>query len=46
MGDGDPRLAWIIAAKSTVALHQDLIARVIPEDQDFDDDYAGIFRFG
>ncbi|KAK7111530.1 calpain-1 catalytic subunit-like [Littorina saxatilis] len=37
---------WFVAAAATVAVnHKSLFYRVVPQDQEFDKDYAGIFRF-
>lgn len=36
---------WFIAGAAVVATHGKLINRVVPKDQDFDTDYAGIFHF-
>ncbi|XP_060081791.1 calpain-B-like [Ylistrum balloti] len=36
---------WFIAGAAVVATHGKLIERVVPNDQDFDVDYAGIFHF-
>ncbi|XP_033745701.1 calpain-B-like [Pecten maximus] len=36
---------WFIAGAAVVATHGKLIERVVPSDQDFDVDYAGIFHF-
>ncbi|XP_021354811.1 calpain-9-like [Mizuhopecten yessoensis] len=36
---------WFIAGAAVVATHGKLIERVVPNDQDFEVDYAGIFHF-
>lgn len=37
---------WMVASTAILAMHKDLLARVVPEPQNFDEDkYAGIFHF-
>ncbi|KAJ8319152.1 hypothetical protein KUTeg_004243 [Tegillarca granosa] len=36
---------WFIAGASLISQHKKLLERVVPHDQDFDQNYAGIFRF-
>ncbi|CAH1793460.1 unnamed protein product [Owenia fusiformis] len=36
---------WFIAAVATVATYPDLIEKIVPPNQSFQDEYAGIFRF-
>lgn len=36
---------WFIAAVANLALHDELFNRVVPADQDFAENYAGIFHF-
>lgn len=36
---------WLIAAMSSLTMHPKLLAQAIPNDQDFNEDYVGAFRF-
>ncbi|CAG9855571.1 unnamed protein product [Phyllotreta striolata] len=36
---------WLLAAAANLTLHKRLFFQIIPDDQEFDDKYAGIFHF-
>ncbi|XP_043281587.1 calpain-A isoform X3 [Venturia canescens] len=36
---------WLLAALANLTLHPNLFTNIVPEDQSFDDEYAGIFHF-
>ncbi|XP_055372966.1 calpain-A-like [Condylostylus longicornis] len=36
---------WLLAAVANLTLHEDLFRKVVPSDQSFKNNYAGVFRF-
>jgi len=36
---------WLLAAVASLCQHRNLLDNVIPQDQSFDEDYAGVFHF-
>lgn len=36
---------WLLAAAANLTLYRRLFLQIVPDDQDFDDKYAGIFHF-
>lgn len=36
---------WFLTAASAIAMREDLLYQVVPKDQSFQEDYAGIFHF-
>jgi calpain, invertebrate len=36
---------WLLAAVANLTLHNSLFVQVVPQDQSFVDQYAGIFHF-
>ncbi|KAM4694197.1 calpain-8-like [Discoglossus pictus] len=42
---GDLDNCWLLAAFASLALYKDILAQVVPQNQSFQDKYAGIFHF-
>jgi calpain len=45
MNQGEVKSSWLIAAFLSLAVESALFSRVVPDDQSFGDNYAGIFHF-
>ena len=45
INQGEIGNCWFLAAVANLAENKTLFNRVVPPGQDFDSDYAGIFRF-
>jgi calpain len=45
INQGEIGNCWFLAAVANLAENKKCFDRVVPRDQDFDRDYAGIFRF-
>ncbi|KAF9793854.1 hypothetical protein SFRURICE_007385 [Spodoptera frugiperda] len=42
---GVPEDCWLLAAVANLTLHRKLFFQVVPDDQSFDEEYAGVFHF-
>lgn len=36
---------WLLAAVANLTMHSNLFFQIVPEDQSFEENYAGIFHF-
>lgn len=36
---------WLLAAVANLTMHHNLFFQIVPEDQSFEENYAGIFHF-
>lgn len=45
MQQGELGDCWLLAAAANLTLYHRLFLQIVPDDQDFDDKYAGSFHF-